>query len=87
MEDGIMLKHLFKYGNSLALIIDKPILELLNIQEDTILKVTTDGTTIIITPVQAKKTSGKVSNRKKVQESFEEIMDQYAPALKKLAKN
>ena len=82
-----MLKYLFKYGNSLALIIDKPILELLNIQEDTILKVTTDGTTIIITPVQAKKTSGTVSNRKKVQESFEEIMDQYAPTLKKLAKN
>jgi hypothetical protein len=34
-----------------------------------------------------KKIGDKISNRTKVQGSFEEIMDQYAPALKKLAKN
>lgn len=38
-----MRKKLVKHGNSLALVIDKPILELLNIDADTELEITTDG--------------------------------------------
>ncbi len=38
-----MLKKLTKHGNSLALVIDRPILELLNIDPDTPLDVSTDG--------------------------------------------
>lgn len=45
-----MLKKLVKYGNSNALVLDKPILELLNIHEGSVVKITTDGTSIIITP-------------------------------------
>jgi len=45
-----MLKKLVKYGNSNALIIDKAILELLNIEEGSIIKIRTDGKSIIITP-------------------------------------
>jgi len=45
-----MEKRLSRYGNSLALIIDKPILELLHITEDTVLQISTDGKRIIITP-------------------------------------
>jgi len=82
-----MKKKLSKYGNSLALILDKPILELLNIREETILKITTDGKTITITPVREQDKAKKISDDDKVQESFEKIMKQYAPALKKLAKN
>ncbi len=79
-----MIKKLSKYGNSLALIIDKPILELLNISESTALKITTDGKTITIAPAD-QSASMRVSDDKKVQKAFEDVMEKYAPALKKLA--
>lgn len=49
-KDQGMLKKLVKYGNSNALILDKPILELLNIEEGAVVKIKTDGNSIIITP-------------------------------------
>lgn len=45
-----MLKKLVKYGNSNALVLDKAILELLNIAEGSVLKISTDGKSIILTP-------------------------------------
>lgn len=45
-----MLKKLVKYGNSNALIFDKAILELLNIEENSVVKIKTDGKSLIITP-------------------------------------
>lgn len=46
-----MLKKLAKYGNSTALVIDKAILELLNIDDSSLVKLQTDGKSLIITPV------------------------------------
>jgi pSer/pThr/pTyr-binding forkhead associated (FHA) protein len=46
-----MIKTLTAIGNSLGIIIDKPILELLNIDKDTPLEVRTDGAGLIIRPV------------------------------------
>ena len=43
-----MVKRLTKHGNSLALLIDKPILELLKIDADTLLEVTTDGQSLVV---------------------------------------
>lgn len=55
-----MLKKLAKYGNSTTLVIDKAILELLNMDESSIVKLHTDGKSLIITPVvNAEK--GKIS--------------------------
>lgn len=79
-----MYKRLSKYGNNLALIIDKPILELLNIKEDTLLKVTTDGKSIIVIPLDGHNDIDKISERPDVQKSFESVVKEYAPALKKL---
>ncbi len=45
-----MLKKLVKYGNSNALVLDKPILELLEIEEGSLVRIKTDGKSIIITP-------------------------------------
>lgn len=46
-----MEKKLVKHGNSLALIIDKPILDLLNINEETILEIASpDGKSLSIKP-------------------------------------
>jgi antitoxin component of MazEF toxin-antitoxin module len=55
-----MLKKLVKYGNSNALILDKAILEILNIEEGSIIKIKTDGKSIILTP-HTKSKSEKVS--------------------------
>jgi antitoxin component of MazEF toxin-antitoxin module len=51
-----MIKHLTKHGNSLALVIDRPVLDLLEIDSDTPLAITTDGKCLIIVPVRDKKT-------------------------------
>ena len=45
-----MTKKLIKHGNSAALVIDKALLDLLNVHIDTPLEVTTDGRNIIISP-------------------------------------
>lgn len=55
-----MLKKLVKYGNSNALVLDKAILELLNIEEGSVVKITTDGRSITLTP-QHVLTSEKIS--------------------------
>ena len=47
-----MTKHLTAHGNSAALVIDKPIMELLKITMETPLEITTDGKNLIISPVQ-----------------------------------
>ena len=46
-----MVKTLTKHGNSMALVIDKPILDLLNINDETPLTVTTDGMSLVISPL------------------------------------
>lgn len=48
-----MIKKLVKYGNSHALVIDKPIMDLLNISQGTPLEISTpDGSTLVIKPIR-----------------------------------
>jgi len=46
-----MIKKMVSHGNSAALIIDKPILEILKIDMETLLEIATDGRNLIISPV------------------------------------
>jgi antitoxin MazE len=57
---AIMQKKLSRTGNSLALILDRPLLELAKIDETTPLEVSTDGDVIIISKVRDKARSEKV---------------------------
>ena len=50
-----MLKKIVKYGNSNALVIDRAILELLGMSEGSIVKLHTDGKSLIITPTEPAK--------------------------------
>jgi antitoxin component of MazEF toxin-antitoxin module len=45
-----MVKKLTKHGNSLALVIDRPILDLLKIDAETPLDISTDGQRLIVAP-------------------------------------
>jgi antitoxin component of MazEF toxin-antitoxin module len=46
-----MVKKLTQHGNSRAVVIDRPILELLKIDDDTPLEISTDGQRLIISPI------------------------------------
>lgn len=74
-----MVKTLTKHGNSYALIIDKPILDLLKIEPDSPLEVSTDGKTLTITP------AGPSSRGGRVVRSLAKVNTKHAKALKRLA--
>ena len=74
-----MIKHLTSHGNSSALVIEKPILELLNINHETPLKITTDGDVLTITPVRDD------TSRKMFKAAYEKARKRHAKTLKKLA--
>ena len=81
-----MKKTLSRYGNSLALIIDKPILELLRIKDDTVLTLSTDGTQLIITPEHVEETNENIiCQDPKLQKLIEDALDEYSEALQDLA--
>ncbi len=71
-----MIKKLSKHGNSLAILIDKPILELLNINENTQFKIRIDGGNIILEPVR-KEEVFIISKDEKLQKAYEEIVEKY----------
>ncbi|MBY0548680.1 MAG: hypothetical protein K2W95_15525 [Candidatus Obscuribacterales bacterium] len=58
-----LVKKLSRHGHSFALIIEKSILELLNIDETTVLSITTDKQNrIIVTPIRETKQDDRQSN-------------------------
>jgi antitoxin component of MazEF toxin-antitoxin module len=57
-----MRKNLSVIGNSLGLIIEKPILDILGITRDTELEVTTDGRRLVIEPAERKDQTERVRN-------------------------
>lgn len=79
-----MQKKLTKHGNSLALIIERPILDLLKIESDTLLEVSTDGENLVISPVRGLENSQDREN--KVQELLKRTNKKYSKALSNLAK-
>ena len=74
-----MTKKLTKHGNSYALVIDKPILELLRITPETPLSIATDGETLMVSPVR------DARRRKKFEETLSKIHRKYGDAFKRLA--
>lgn len=48
-----MIKSFVRHGNSWALVIDRPILDLLKIRPEDPVEITTDGSTVTIAPVPA----------------------------------
>jgi antitoxin MazE len=74
-----MIKHLSRHGNSLALVIDRPALELLKISDDTPLELTTDGEALVITPVRDPERAARL------QQALEGANRRYGRALKRLA--
>ena len=74
-----MRKKLSAIGNSLGIFIEKPILELLDIQRDTDLEMRTDGQRLIIEPVRK-------SKKQRVKVALERALVAHDESLRKLAK-
>lgn len=76
-----MSKKLTRHGNSLALIIDKPLLRLLNISEKTNLELVVENGSLIVRPI-----SGKKRSKAEIKRMAQEIMDEYEEVFEKLAR-
>jgi len=59
-----MIKQLRKVGNSNALILDKPILELLGLAEDGEVQLTIQDGNLIVTPARPRKLDPKALSKK-----------------------
>ncbi|MCX6590714.1 MAG: AbrB/MazE/SpoVT family DNA-binding domain-containing protein [Acidobacteria bacterium] len=74
-----MQKRLTKYGNDFALVVDQPMLELLNIDAETPLEITTDGSRLIISK------AAPDSRQKRLEAAQAMAHERYTNAFEKLA--
>jgi len=73
-----MIKRLIQHGNSAALVIDKPIMEILKITNETTFELSTDGRNLILSP--------QIENDQEtaVKHSLEKINKKYGVVLRRL---
>lgn len=74
-----MVKKLTQIGSSLGLIIDKPVLDLLEIDRETPLVIRTDGRRLIIEPQRT------ADADRQVRRAIATVAETYADTFKKLA--
>ena len=74
-----MTKKLTRHGNSLALVIDKPLLEMLHINENTPLLLTANAGCLVIAPAP------DPARRKKFEAAKRDTFKKYDNVFKKLA--
>jgi antitoxin component of MazEF toxin-antitoxin module len=74
-----MTKRLTRSGNSLALVIDRPLLEALDIDADTELELSTDGDVLVVTPLRDPK------RRRRVAELVAEAHEQFGGVFRRLS--
>jgi len=75
-----MEKRLTKTGNSLALVLDRELLDRTGISAETPLEVSTDGDVIIITPKRKK------TRAEKLRKAMKRADERYSGVFKRLAK-
>ncbi|MDZ7860940.1 MAG: AbrB/MazE/SpoVT family DNA-binding domain-containing protein [Candidatus Krumholzibacteriota bacterium] len=76
-----MIKQLRKLGNSNALILDKPILELLGLEENGQVHLTIQDGNLIVTPVNP-----QLVNAEEMNEQLDYVMKKRRNVLRRLAK-
>ena len=74
-----LTKTLIKHGNSLALVIDKPILELLQVTPETPFEILTDGQSLVLTPIR------EPDQKKAFEKSLAMVHKRFGRAMKRLA--
>jgi antitoxin component of MazEF toxin-antitoxin module len=77
----MMTKRLTRVGNSQAIMIDKPIMDLLGITMETELEITTDGRGLHITPRLT-----EAERRRRVKAAADHVLTKHKKTFEKLAK-
>lgn len=74
-----MRKKLTRTGNSVALVLDRPLLEQLGLDESSEVEVSTNGDVLIMTPMR------EPARRRKLNKILDELDEQYAGVFRRLA--
>ena len=74
-----MTKTLTKHGNSYAMVIDKPILELIHATPETPFEIISDGRSLVLTPIRDDATE------KKFDDAVAMLHRRFGKAMKRLA--
>jgi len=74
-----MIKRLTRTGNSIALVLDKPLLEELGLDENAEVEVSTNGQVIVITPKRS------ATRDRKFRKAVDKINRKYAGLFKRLS--
>ena len=74
-----MIKKLSKHGDDLVLVLDRALLEQLKIDEQTVLEVTTDGRTLVVSPLADEE------YRERFERAAASVMERYDKTFKRLA--
>ena len=70
-----MIKKLIKHGNSTALIIDKPIMEILKITNKTTFELSTDGKNLILSPqIENNQENTIIHSLKKINKKYGSVL-------------
>ncbi|MBK9304792.1 MAG: AbrB/MazE/SpoVT family DNA-binding domain-containing protein [bacterium] len=77
----MMIKQLRKVGNSNALILDKPILELLGLEEEGQVQLTIQDGNLIVTPARP-----RLVSTEDVGDQLDRVMKKRAEVMRRLAK-
>lgn len=75
-----MIKQLRKVGNSNALLLDKPILELLGVEENGEVQLIVTNGSLIVTPVRP-----RIVDQSKFQQALDRVVEERREVLKRLA--
>jgi len=75
-----MIKRLRKVGNSNAVLLDKPIMELLGLEEDGRVQLTVDNGSLIVTPVNPHR-----ADPERFEACLERVVGERREVLRKLA--
>jgi len=74
-----MKKKLTRTGNSVALVLDKPLLKQLGLDETSEVELSTNGDVLVVTPVR------DAARRRKLKKIIEKMDDQYGGVFQRLA--
>jgi len=74
-----MIKKLTRTGNSIAVVLDKPLLEELGLDEDAEVEISTNGQVIVITPKRS------AARDRKFRHAVEKINRKYAGLFQRLS--
>jgi antitoxin component of MazEF toxin-antitoxin module len=74
-----MIKKLTRTGNSVALVLDKPLLKQVGLDENSEVEVSTNGDVIVMTPVR------DAARQRKLRKIIEELDEQYSGLFRRLA--